>query len=178
MRIGNHLMDNSGKVNYTTPKWLIKSLDFTFDLDPCGCISSPNVMAKETIYPPKDGLSEFWGNKTVFLNPPYGKNNGENDFVDKLSRHKPGGIALLLFKGDSLLWQNIILPKCSGFLLLDGRLHFNDENGFPTNGAQPQAVCLISFGFNRVLKNSNLEGYFFDKPIKQNGIKTKGNKSS
>ena len=59
--------------DWATPDWLFQELDeeFAFTLDPCA--SADNHKCARYFTEADDGLAQDWGNETVFMNPPYGR---------------------------------------------------------------------------------------------------------
>jgi phage N-6-adenine-methyltransferase len=58
---------------WATPQWLFDALDveFSFTLDPCS--THANAKCERHFTREEDGLSQDWGDHSVFMNPPYGR---------------------------------------------------------------------------------------------------------
>lgn len=149
----------SGRVEYLTPRWVIEPLG-TFDLDPCAAFPRPFDIATKNYI--ERGLEQPWRG-FVWLNPPYGITNQMNQFVERLSIHRPGGIALLNSNTQTRLWQQIIFPRAGAFFFLAGRIHFLNTDGTPTEGHFGSPV-LIAFGAKAVerLKKIKYKGHFME----------------
>lgn len=132
---------------YLTPHWITNILG-PFDLDPCASDPRPWDIAK-TCYTGSHtggicGLTHSWKG-FVWLNPPFGAGGLEKKFVQKLSEHAGGGIALVNVKPATKLWSEIILPKASAILFFSRRISFLDTSGQATTGTFG-SQCLIAFG--------------------------------
>lgn len=150
----------SGRVEYLTPQWVLDPLG-PFDLDPCA--SSPRPFDIASTNYTERGLEQPWKG-LVWLNPPYGVTNQMNKFVEKLSIHRPGGIALLNSNTQTKLWQQTIFPFANAFFFLAGRIHFLNTDGSPTEGHFGSPV-LIAFGgkaANRLKKINDYPGYYLE----------------
>lgn len=130
----------TGRVEYITPKWFFDQMGL-FDLDPCAAKVMPWKTAKKSYT--ERGLERLWSG-CVWLNPPYGIKNGEYDFVRKLVKHG-NGVALLGLKTGSKIWQDEVLPNCSGLIFLKGRVVFCNTDGSSTSGYYGYHA-LTSFG--------------------------------
>ncbi len=70
----------------------------------------------------------------------------EIDWVRKLSLHPGGGILLSSpAKAETKMWQEVVLPRCSGILLLTPRLRFCNTDGSAMSGTFG-ATALVAFG--------------------------------
>lgn len=75
-----------------SPKWIFDALNITFDIDVCAPESGvPWVTAKSYFSLKDDGLSQDWGYKSVWMNPPYNK---PTPWIEKFIANK-NGIALI-----------------------------------------------------------------------------------
>lgn len=113
---------------HNTPKWLVEKIAAYLDgieLDPCTDASNPTG-AQRFFTEADDGLGKVWHARTVYMNPPYGReiglwtfslaDNFVRGFIDE-------AIALLPARTDTQWWQGIsTYPVC----LVRGRLKFND----------------------------------------------------
>jgi site-specific DNA-methyltransferase (adenine-specific) len=64
---------SSDSDEWETPEWLFSALDaeFGFTLDPCA--SQKNAKCPHHFTKHQDGLAQDWGDRIVFMNPPYGR---------------------------------------------------------------------------------------------------------
>lgn len=132
---------------YLTPKAIIDLLG-PFDMDvAAAAVVRPFDIGKINLVGEHEGgqcgLKTPWKG-FVWCNPPYGKLNGENKFLAKLAAHN-NGIALLNVKPATELWRNIILPNCSGIILISRRVKFTNTAGVEFGGSFG-SQCLIAFG--------------------------------
>ena len=66
-------MFTSKRPDWETPHNLFKDLDdeFHFTLDVCA--TAENAKCNRFYTPDTDGLAQYWGNETCWMNPPYGR---------------------------------------------------------------------------------------------------------
>ena len=71
MNTSVHFMSQTNE--WVTPKETYDALhrEFGFTLDPC--CTHQNAKCPRYFTAEVDGLSQFWGGETVFMNPPYGR---------------------------------------------------------------------------------------------------------
>lgn len=121
-------MYSSATDAHNTPMWLVDKIAVFLggiELDPCTNPSNP-VGAERFYTPENDGLSKAWIARSLFCNPPYGREIGL--WAGALSLHYQEGrideaIALLPARTDTQWWQNMAAyPAC----FVRGRLKFND----------------------------------------------------
>lgn len=170
---------SSGKVDYLTPRWLIKAIG-PFDLDPCGCLQAPYACADKTIYPPQNGLNEEWEG-LAYVNPPYGRGlSGEELWLKKLGLHPVGGIACVPAKVEGPVWEAYVWKQATGIFFIDGRVMFNDAEGNCSNGYHAIGIALIAYGQEALvrLQNSNLKGALVTGISKQGFISARGRKDA
>lgn len=145
-----------------TPKEIISSLG-VFDLDPCAPIFPLWQTATVMFDKNQNGLTKQWFGR-VWLNLPYSRPL-INQFIERMAVHN-NGIALLFNRCDSKLFQDNVLPKCSGILFLDKRIRFYRPDG--TQGSNPGCgSILVAYGEEnlKALKQSSLSGHLLT-PIK------------
>lgn len=159
---------HSNSTDWNTPKKYIdavyKVLEI-IDLDPCSNNTSI-VNANNEFILPVDGLKEEWDYKTIFVNPPYGRDYDRKttikDWIKKCyeSNKKYNSEILLLIPvaTNTTHWKEYIFGKASGICFLaDTRLKFR-INGSEDNKGCPTACAMIYFGsnykkFNEVFSN-------------------------
>lgn len=156
-------MEATGKVEYLTPKFIIDALG-PFDLDPCAPIIRPWDTAKEHFTGEHTGglcgLKMPW-HGFVWCNPPYGKRNGENAFIEKMAVHD-NGFALIMPKIDTILWRDIVWPNYSAMLFFYGRVKFLHKKyetiGYHNYGTVGGSA-LVAFGKEAVKRIGKLREY-------------------
>ncbi len=130
-----------------TPKSFFDKLnnEFNFTLDPCCTKES----AKCDLYYTKedDGLSKEWTGKTVFVNPPYGR-----EIKDWVRKSKEEGdqkdtvvVMLIPARTDTRYWHDYIFPSATEIRFLKGRIRFEDITGKAKNSA-PFPSAIVVFG--------------------------------
>jgi len=110
----DRILFSSSKMDWTTPEWLLQSLneEFRFDFDPC---PYPK--------PTWDGLTISWG-KRNFVNPPYGRE--QVAWVAKaIEEWRKGKLVVLLLpaRTDTKIFHELIFPNAE-IRFLRGRLKF------------------------------------------------------
>lgn len=125
---------------WLTPPKLIRALG-EFDLDPCSPVNRPWDTAKQHYTVVDDGLIQPWSGR-VWLNPPYGKSTFI--WLDKLSRHPGGGIALVFARTETKGFQDIVFEKASSLFFFRGRIRFYRIDGTEGDSANAPSV-LVSY---------------------------------
>lgn len=162
--VSNNRVPVSGITEYLTPKFITDALG-PFDLDVAAPVYRPWEIATECFTGEHTGgqcgLKTPW-HGFVWCNPPYGKRNGENDFIEKMARHN-NGFALVSSKTETVLWHDTIWPCHSAILFFRRRLNFLKNDGTPnaegfasgfTNGS-----ALIAFGLEAESRMHKLKEY-------------------
>ncbi len=117
---------------WETPSWLLECLSQALgviDLDPCASSHrTSRVQARVRFTAQDDGLSLTWAAKTVFLNPPYGRELGK--WVTKARKEVETGhvrlaVALVPSRSDTRWWHAEIAGRADVWML-KGRLAFGD----------------------------------------------------
>lgn len=145
---------------WLTPLPLIEAVG-PFDLDPCGAPGHPTAA---TVYTPEthgDGLSMPWDG-LVWLNPPYGR--AAYAWLERLSRHAPGGIALIFARTDTAMFHDLVWDRATALLFLRGRVTFLDPEGKPGSSNSGAASVLVAYGAEaaRRLERADLDGKVID----------------
>lgn len=144
----------SGEETWITPPEIVKSLG-TFDLDPCSADNMPYRTAKCMVTKSVDGLSIDWGNKRVWLNPPYGKQIAK--FLDKMRC----GIALLPSRTDTKWFHNLVMPRIYGILFVRKRISFLTPDGKKSKSpAFASILCAYSKKDCDILQDCGIDGTF------------------
>lgn len=135
---------------------LIYKIFDEIDFDPCSNKDSI-VNAKTEIMLPNDGLSVEWNYKTIFVNPPYGRDFNRKttikDWIAKAynSYKKYNSEILLLIPvaTNTTHWKEYIFNKATAICFLsDTRLKFR-INGNEKNKGCPTACAMVYFSSNK-----------------------------
>ncbi len=162
----NHIITEDSKEDWLTPPYIIAALD-NFDLDPCCPDNMPwPTAAYMNTKSMADGLAMEWPkNKRVWLNPPYG--NKTFDWMEKLSNHVGGGIALIFARTETKGFHRQVWEKAHGIFFFEGRLSFYHSDGRKGNASNAPS-CLVSYTYKdnlmikRAWKNGDIKGTFIE----------------
>jgi hypothetical protein len=128
----------------------------TIDLDPCSNEFSIVHAQTEYLYPDKDGLVENWNFKTIYMNPPYGRDSEKKTTIKHwlakcVQAHEMFDseiLALVPVAPNTVHWKRFIFTKATGICFLyDTRLKFL-ENGNNIGKGAPMACAMIYWGHN------------------------------
>lgn len=151
----------------TPPKYidLINKMLGVIELDPCSNENSLVVSTYEYQLP-INGLKKNWEYKTIFVNPPYGrdpinKTSLYNWLSKGLEAYKNGSELLFLIPvaTNTKHFKEIIFKQAKGICFLnDTRLKFWNEGKEDKKGA-PMSCCMVYFGkdydkFGEIFKNN------------------------
>lgn len=125
---------------WLTPPDIIKSLG-KFDLDPCSPKPDSRPWDTATTHYHEYGLETDWVGR-VWCNPPYGRETFR--WLDKLSRHEGGGIALIFARTETIGFHSTIWNKADSIFFFKGRLKFYYNTGIQ-GGTANAPSCLISY---------------------------------
>lgn len=137
---------SSNRADYETPPDLIAKLKtvFAFDLDVCA--SRPNVC--DTFYSPEqDGLSQPW-HGTCWMNPPYGKHEHIDRWMQKASVAGAAGatvVSLPPARTGTRWWQSTV-PLATLCVFIKGRLRFSLPGGEPMPQSAGFPSALVVWG--------------------------------
>lgn len=137
---------NTAKTAQTTNVWLtpryVLDLLGHFDVDPCAATVRPWDCASVNYTVEDNGLLLPWEGR-VWLNPPYG--NEAEAFMERMSMHQGGGLALIFMRSDTRWFQRCVLSRARYLFLWKGRIRFCRPDG-ETPGNQPNAPsCLVAW---------------------------------
>lgn len=136
--MGNvHFMSQTSE--WETPGETYRDLDreFGFTLDPCSTLENAKCAKFFTVA--DDGLSKDWGNETVFMNPPYGREI--YDWMKKAHESSLKGatvVCLVPSRTDTKWWHEFAMKGDIRFL--KGRLKFNN---YKYSAPFPSAVVVF-----------------------------------
>jgi hypothetical protein len=145
--------------NWCTPKKYVDAVNIFFnnqiELDPCSNIDSI-INTKIKYILPTDGLKEHWNYRTIYVNPPYGKDKEKNTTIKNWLRKcveanekcNSEVIALIPVATNTTHWKEYVWNKALSICFLyDTRLKFR-INGNENNKGSPMACCIVYWGFN------------------------------
>lgn len=158
--IGSHQSAVSGSDVWLTPPGILAALG-PFDLDPCAAPEPrPWPTAAEHLSADDDGLSYEWTGR-VWLNPPY---STADPWLARLAEHGTG-TALLFARTETSIWRQHIWPHATGFLFLDGRLHFHRPSGERSRENAGAPSVLIAYGIHDAqrLRTCSLPGAYLQR---------------
>lgn len=125
-----------------TPKYIFDALQCEFDMDVAAPIDRTycHVPAKEFIV--EDSLTKDWKG-FIWMNPPFGKRNGLEPWLRKISRHRHG-VALVPDRTSAPWWQSAA-NESDALLFINHKVKFIRPNG--TVGGSPSAgTVLLAYG--------------------------------
>lgn len=124
-------LKSSNTDEWETPQNLFEYLDLEFNFDIDVCANADNHKCKVYFDKDIDGLSQDWGCRTCWMNPPYGREIGK--WVKKAADTAMGGgvvVALLPVRTDTRWWEYVM--KASELRFIRGRVKFgNAKVGAP-----------------------------------------------
>ena len=154
MSAGRTVTSNS--VDWNTPPHYVEAVRQVLgdiELDPCTNEWS-YVNASKNIILPDDGLKADWNYRTIFVNPPYGRDPVRGtrilDWVRKTAEaHRDFGseaIMLIPVATNTRHFKEIIFKDAETICFLaDTRLRFHLDGKIHEKGA-PMACCMVYFG--------------------------------
>ena len=148
---------------YRSPREIFAGLRCKFDMDvagPCYGLGPDFVPAIRTLTRFDDGLTTRWVG-FVWMNPPFGKRNGQVPWLRKFFEHGCGiGLVNALTSSG---WFHDWMPKASGIFLPRGKTRFVRPDG--TVAKQPASgVVLFSAGDEGrvILRDCKMDGMFLE----------------
>ena len=118
---------------WATPREVFAALDaeFHFNLDPCA--TPENAKCADFYTADIDGLTQNWGGRRVFCNPPYGRAIAA--WVRKCyeESRKPDTLVVMLIpaRTDTSYFHDYIYHKAREVRFIRGRLRFNEAGPAP-----------------------------------------------
>lgn len=156
MGLSSHQSARMGNDEWLTPPEIVAACG-PFDLDPCAPIKRPWPTAALHFTVKSDGLSRSWGERRVWLNPPFGQEAIK--WVAKAALHG-NAIALIPARTETAMFQDWVWGRADAVLFLRGRPHFHFVDGrrAPFNSGAP--ICLVAYGAEnaRVLREAVSRG--------------------
>lgn len=140
----NFNTNTKNKEEWLTPPEIVKALG-EFYLDPCAPCKEKRPWETALHYysleDDGDGLSKPWAGR-VWCNPPYGRETFK--WLDKLSEHSHGGIALIFARTETIGFHKTVWEKADSVFFFKGRLKFYHVNG-KQGGTANAPSCLVSY---------------------------------
>ena len=129
-----------------------KFFNFQLEFDPCSNLESI-IESKYKCILPVDGLKEKWNFKTIYINPPYGRDierkttikNWIKKAYESHQKYLSEILMLIPVATNTSHWKEYIFGKSSICFLFDTRLVFR-INGKEKNKGSPMACAIIYFG--------------------------------
>lgn len=119
-------MHSSARNDWATPDYVFAPLnaEFGFDLDPC-CKAETAKCAK-FFTPIDDGLSKSWAERTVWMNPPYGRKVIDK-WMDKARQsawEEGASVVCLVPVHAGSQWFKKAMQTCDEVRFVEGRIKF------------------------------------------------------
>jgi len=149
---------HSNSTNWNTPIKYVALIHKMFgnkvELDPCSNKDSI-IRAEKEIILPNDGLEQEWSYKTIFVNPPFGRDferkttikNWVAKCYESYEKYNSEILLLIPVATNTSHWKEFIFGKASICFLYDTRLKFG-INGSEKNKGCPTACAMIYYGDN------------------------------
>ncbi len=144
--------------DWCTPTKYIKLINEFFnnniELDPCS--NEQSIVKSKVKYklPKNDGLKETWNYKTIYVNPPYGRDKTRKttikDWIERCYKanvnYNSEVLALIPVATNTSHWKKYIFNKAKAVCFLaDTRLKFRINNS-ENNKGSPVACAMVYWG--------------------------------
>lgn len=149
---------NSQSVNWCTPPKYVAAVKKVFngviELDPCSNRWSVVKAKHEWTLPTRDGLTEDWSFRTIYVNPPYGSDKKRKTTIKHwlykcAHAHKQFQsevLALVPVAANTSHWKEYVWGRATAVCFLyDTRLKFL-ENGSGEGKGAPMACAMVYWG--------------------------------
>ncbi len=146
---------------WLTPRHIIEALG-PFDLDPCASVGRPWNCATLNWIWTVDGLAQEWGDRLVWLNPPY---SSVAAWMGAMARHGKG-IALVFARTETAWFHESVWGVASCLFFFRRRIQFLTPDGKSSNINATSASVLVGYGpcaLSR-LESCGLDGYLLRDP--------------
>lgn len=138
----SHWEDNGKSDEWYTPKYIFDALECKFDMDVAAPDNRQFCHVPSMLFITKNSLSEKWLG-FVWMNPPFGKKNGLEPWLDKLMVHG-NGIGLTPDRTSAPWWQKAA-KGCHALMFVSGKIKFIKPDG--TLGESPSnGTTLFAYG--------------------------------
>ncbi|ABO55151.1 adenine methyltransferase [Burkholderia vietnamiensis] len=164
MSLSSHQSARMGNDEWLTPPEILAALG-PFELDPCAPIKRPWPTAALHFTTRSDGLARAWGDRRVWLNPPFGQEAAK--WIRKAALHG-NAIALIPARTETAMFHDWVWGQADAVLFLRGRPHFHfvDGSRAPFNSGAP--ICLVAYGernalvLREAIERGELAGFVVD----------------
>lgn len=140
-------MPKAKSTRWETPADLFAELDeeFRFELDPCA--ATPETAKTPAFFTPSDdGLSQPWGRKRVFVNPPYGRAlPGWLSKAWEEAQYNGATVVMLLpTRTDTKWFHEYVMPHASEVRFIEGRVKYrNPDTGLEAPAPFPSMIVVF-----------------------------------
>ena len=133
----------STRHDWETPQAFFDRLDAEFGFELDAAADHDNALCPDYFTAEDDGLSQSFGGRTTFLNPPYGYGIGR--WVEKAYREAQAGatVVLLIPARTETSWWHRYVMRAAEIRLIRGRLRFSNS---AVNAPFPSAVVVFRPG--------------------------------
>ena len=152
LALANGIQNDETSDNYYTPPWVFTALGLKFDLDVASpSIRLPWIPAQERFTILDDGLTQEWGGRKVWMNPPY---SNPKPWINKFIEND-NGVALVPTSTGA--WMLTLWESKTQWVCLPP-MRFVQSNLIEAKGAMPIRCWLVAIGEDNVaaLKSSGL----------------------
>jgi phage N-6-adenine-methyltransferase len=159
------------KDSMRTPPSLFKRLDDRFHFNKDIACDSHNHLCPVWYDDFLHSTVSLYHGDVAFCNPPYSRGMIEKFLAKAYSESLKGAIVVLLLPGDiSTQWFHKYCFKAAEWIIIDGRVKFNDIDGNPSKGS-PQfgSICIV---FDETRRKANGHLIVRSMDWKEGDIKT------
>ncbi len=144
---------------WATPQWLFNELNEEFGFTVDVCALPENAKCNRYYTPQENGLKQDWGNESVWMNPPYGREIMQ--WIKKAWKSSKLGATvacLIPARTDTKWWHSYCMD--GEIRLLKGRLKFGDAaNSAPFPSAivvlgKAYAPAVISYDYQSIMRKA------------------------
>ncbi len=131
-------LTSSNTDQWATPIKLFEALDAEFNFEVDVCADESNHKCEVYFTKEVDGLSQDWGSRRCFMNPPYGREIGKWTKKAVETAEAGGLVVALLPNRTDTKWYGDVM-KASEIRIVKGRLKFNDSE---TSAPFPSVIVI------------------------------------
>lgn len=126
-----------------TPGYIFDALDVRFDMDVAAPQDRTHVTTPTSRFITANSLEQIWDG-FVWMNPPFGKRNGLEPWLDKFFAHGRG-IALTPDRTSAPWWQ-VAAKRAGGVLFVSPKVRFLKPDGTTGDSSPGTGTCLWAAG--------------------------------